>query len=328
MRIGLVSMEYPPETGGGGIGTQTYLKAHGLSQRGHTVHVITATDGRRRRVYRDAAVTVHRVVRARPFASYESSTDWLSYSLAVATELDRIDREVAFDILQFPEYGAEGFVYQSDRFAHRHARYVVQLHGPLAMFAEHLDWPDRTSAFYEVGSFMEGVVIRHSDLVLASSHNTAAFAAKHYDYPLEEIRVIHSAVDPTTFTAGRPVEDGRHPRLLFVGTVNVHKGVDLIVDAVLDLRAEYPGISVRIIGKGDRQAADLRHKVAAEHADAHFDFIGYVPREELPAHLAWCDIFVGPSTFEAGPGNVYLEAMACGRPVIACNSGGVPEVVV
>jgi glycosyltransferase involved in cell wall biosynthesis len=38
-------------------------------------------------------------------------------------------------------------------------------------------------------------------------------------------------------------------------------------------------------------------------------------------------VFVGPSAFEPGPGNIYLEAMASGRPVIACNSGGTPEVV-
>src|SRR5438093_665826 len=38
MRIGLVSQEYPPETAHGGIGTQTYLKAHGLAALGHAVY--------------------------------------------------------------------------------------------------------------------------------------------------------------------------------------------------------------------------------------------------------------------------------------------------
>jgi glycosyltransferase involved in cell wall biosynthesis len=52
-----------------------------------------------------------------------------------------------------------------------------------------------------------------------------------------------------------------------------------------------------------------------------------MPHADLPAQLAWCDIFAGPSTYEPGPGNVYLESMACGRPVIACNTGGAPEVV-
>jgi hypothetical protein len=40
MRICLVSQEYPPETAKGGLGTQTYLKAHGLALLGHEVHVI------------------------------------------------------------------------------------------------------------------------------------------------------------------------------------------------------------------------------------------------------------------------------------------------
>jgi glycosyltransferase involved in cell wall biosynthesis len=38
-------------------------------------------------------------------------------------------------------------------------------------------------------------------------------------------------------------------------------------------------------------------------------------------------MFAGPSAHEPGPGNVYLEAMACGRPVIAGNTAGTPEVV-
>ena len=57
------------------------------------------------------------------------------------------------------------------------------------------------------------------------------------------------------------------------------------------------------------------------------EFLRYVVHTDLPQHFAWCDLFAGPSVFEPGPGNVYLEAMACARPVIACNTAGAPEVV-
>ena len=71
----------------------------------------------------------------------------------------------------------------------------------------------------------------------------------------------------------------------------------------------------------------LREMIAAAGALDSIELIGYVPYTELPAHYAWCDYFAGPSLHEPGPGNVYLEAMACGKPVIACKSGGAPEVV-
>ena len=47
LRIALVSQEYPPETAKGGIGSQTFLKAHGLAALGHEVHVISrSADGK------------------------------------------------------------------------------------------------------------------------------------------------------------------------------------------------------------------------------------------------------------------------------------------
>jgi glycosyltransferase involved in cell wall biosynthesis len=83
-----------------------------------------------------------------------------------------------------------------------------------------------------------------------------------------------------------------------------------------------------MIGKGERSyIEELRQYADKGGAGGNLDILGYVPYSELPAHYAWADIFVGPSSFEPGPGNTYLEAMASGRPVVACNSGGTPEVV-
>src|SRR5205809_691275 len=111
MRICLVSQEYPPETGGGGIGTQTYLKAQGLAARGHDVHVISASWDREARTYRDRGVLIHRIPEpALGVPGYEESTYWLAYSTAVAQKLHAIAQDISFDIIQFPEYGGEGFI--------------------------------------------------------------------------------------------------------------------------------------------------------------------------------------------------------------------------
>jgi glycosyltransferase involved in cell wall biosynthesis len=328
MKVCLVSQEYPPESGGGGIGTQTYLKAHGLSARGHDVHVVSAAFEGRPRTYADRRAIVHRI--AVPIVSgagVESGTTWLAYSAAVADKLTALDEEIRFDIIQFPEYGAEGFVYQVDTFPRRTARYVVQLHGPLAMLRDHVGWPERGSALAAIGGVMERSVIGRADKILASSHNTARYCAAEYGCDLDAIDVIHSAVDTRRFTP-MPQPAGAHsPRVLFVGNLVDSKGFSLIVKAVLQLRAIYPDILLRAIGKGQYLGTRIDREIRAAGADDHVDMIGYVPHHDLPLHYAWCDVMAGASTFEPGPGNTYLEAMACGRPVIACDSGGAPEVV-
>jgi glycogen synthase len=329
MKICLVSQEYPPETGGGGIGTQTYLKARGLSDRGHDVHVVSASWDRVARTYGDGKALIHRIPEPElGISGYEQSTYWLAYSTAVADKIHELSKEIQFDVIQFPEYGGEGFVYQTDTFRYRTARYVVQLHGPLAMFAEHMGWPDRNSTLHQIGCFMERTVIHHSDLVLASSHNTARFCAQTYDYPLDQINVIHSGIEIEKFLPRSQVPNGSHPRILFVGNIAGSKGIGSLVKAVLALKERYPKISLRAIGKGDGEFLQhLERMVDSAGAQNNVDFRGYVPYEELPEHYGWCDFFAGPSTYEPGPGNIYLEAMSCGRPVIACDTAGTPEVV-
>src|ERR1700722_4602973 len=86
MRICLCSHEYPPETARGGIGTQTYLKAHGLAALGHNVHVVSRSIDEKTHRYRDGHVEVTRV----PGFEFEmpvhtTEADWLTYSVRVAS---------------------------------------------------------------------------------------------------------------------------------------------------------------------------------------------------------------------------------------------------
>lgn len=328
MKICLVSQEYPPETGGGGIGTQTYLKAQGLGARGHDIHVVSSSWDDRARTYRDGNATVHRIaVPSQRFDWHEPSTYWLAYSMLVAEKLHELDSRIAFDVMQFPEYGADGFIYQSENYRHRRARYSVQCHGPLIMFAEQVGWPEMGSTFQTIGCFMEREVIRYSDLVLASSRCIAELCADRYDYPLDDIHVIHSGVDTRAFAPAESAADEHFPKLLFVGNFTGSKGFDLLIDVVLRLRTDYPRIRLRMIGKGDEQRTRAERRITAQGAQSNFDIKGYVAHADLPREYAWCDIFAAPSRYEPGAANVYLEAMASGKPVIACNSGGAPEAV-
>src|SRR5207249_845436 len=255
MNICLVSQEYPPETARGGIGTQTWNKARALTRLGHTVHVLSCASqrGPDLRTATDDGVTVHRM---QPpgfeFPVYETPTYWLGYSWSVLRHLSRLMRTTPFDVIDFPEYGAEGCAYQLDRNPDNWTPVVVQLYGPLAMFVERIGWPEKDSEFHRIGTCMEGVSIRQADGLMACSVNIADFTASYYEVPRELIDVVYCDVDTELF---RPSDEREHvsgrPSVLFAGNITLNKGLKTVFVAVLQLRSKYPDIRLQILGKAD-----------------------------------------------------------------------------
>jgi phosphatidylinositol alpha-1,6-mannosyltransferase len=116
--------------------------------------------------------------------------------------------------------------------------------------------------------------------------------------------------------------------VIFVGKIVPNKGVEHLVDAACRIAADFPGLHLRLLGPGDeRLATRLREQAMTSGHPDLLEFAGFVPRAELPAHLSSAHLFAAPSLYEGGPGFVYLEAMACGLPVIACAGSGAAEVV-
>lgn len=336
MRICLVSQEYPPESARGGIGTQTWTKAHALTRLGHRVHVLAEAGRSGPRLLRTETVddvVVHRLQSPDiDVPIHEPQTYWVGYSWQVFRALRTLLRDgETFDIINFPDYGAEGFAFQLDRHAWCKIPVVVQLHGPLAMFAKRIGWPTLDSAFCRVGTSMERLSIGDADGWMASSHNIAAFAAEEYGVPLEAIDVVHCGVDPDVFAApdpGTPLPE--RPTVLFVGNVAPNKGIETVFAAVLRLRVKYPDIILRVLGKADDHLITKMQQTAWEQgADCSVEFLGFVSdRAKLPDFYRRAHVFASPADHEVGIANVYVEAMACGCPVVTGTTGGAPEAVI
>jgi glycosyltransferase involved in cell wall biosynthesis len=328
MRLVLVSQEYPPETARGGIGTQTHAKAHGLARLGHRVFVISHAPDEQPREYDDGPVKVIRVTgynRCAPVHTLEAW--WLTHSMSVAAALAALHEQVPIDLVDFPEYGAEGFVWLLNRNEGHRIPAVIQLHGPLAMLADTVGWPETDSELYRVGTFMEGTCLRLADAVFSSGACSADWCARVYAIPRERIAVMHTGLDVEHFSP-RAVEKAKRPTIVFVGRLSRSKGVLTLVEAALRLAARYPRLQLRLIGRGDADLLDhIRGLTAAAGQPDVIDLVGFVNREDLPEHLSRAQVFAAPSTYEGGPGFVYLEAMACGLPVIACSGSGATEAV-
>jgi glycosyltransferase involved in cell wall biosynthesis len=328
MRVALASQEYPPETAHGGIGSQTYLKAHGLAGLGHEVFVISLSPDEEPKEYLDGQVRVIRIPSGEAqLAPHTEPVQWLTYSVAVAAAVARLHERLPLDVVDFPEWGCEGFVHLLNRSEWNYIPTVVHLHGPLVMFAHKIGWPEIVSEFYRIGTVMEGTCLRLADGVFSSSRCSADWCARHYAIPREGIAVLHTGVDTRLF---RPVSapKDRRPTIIFAGNIVENKGVVLLVEAACRLAPEFPDLQLRLLGRGREDLIEELHaRAAAAGYPGLLDVPGFVRREELPRHLSRAHVFAAPSVYEGGPGFVYLEAMACGLPVIACEGSGVTEVV-
>lgn len=125
--------------------------------------------------------------------------------------------------------------------------------------------------------------------------------------------------------AGRPV-------VVCVSRLVPRKGQDVLIRALPAIRARIPGAAVLLVGGGPYRA-ELQRMAASMGVAGDVVFTGSVPSQELPAHYTAGDVFAMPCRTRRGGldveglGIVYLEASACGLPVVAGRSGGAPDAV-
>lgn len=178
-----------------------------------------------------------------------------------------------------------------------------------------------------------------ADLVLAVSGATRNDIVQGYGIEGEKVRVVHNGVDPALFSPGvcdetpeklRELEDKR--LVLFVGHFGRGKGIVHLIRAMRHVRAEIPDAHLVCVGgvpawlpKFDYWGA-LEREAALNGVERDVTLLNRVPNRELVGYYRAASVFVLPSYHEAFS-KVCLEAMACGKPVVATRSGGLQEAV-
>jgi D-inositol-3-phosphate glycosyltransferase len=180
----------------------------------------------------------------------------------------------------------------------------------------------------------EHVLVTRADRVLATGEDDV-FALVRLGARRSAIRVVPYGVDTETFQPDGPtLRRGERPRLLAVAGLDVEAGVQDILralrtvpEAELLVAGGPPTDDPEVDPARDRELARL-HGVAREaRVERRVRFLGAVRREALPALLRSADALVHVP-HRTGFGMVALEAMACGRAVVASAVGALAETVV
>lgn len=176
---------------------------------------------------------------------------------------------------------------------------------------------------------------RPFDRIHAISHFLERQAIRYGADP-SIIDVIPNGVDTDLFRAipnaperveelRRSLDLSRKRVIVSVSRLVQKNGIDTLLDAVPEILRSHPTAVVVLVGDGsDRRSLEARaERLGVRHA---VRFVGAVDHRETPDYLHLADAFVRPSRSE-GLGTAFLEAMACGIPVVATPAGGIPDFI-
>ena len=197
---------------------------------------------------------------------------------------------------------------------------IASYHTDVPGFAEHWNLGFLSNSIYRYARWIHNRV----DLNVCPSEFTRR---QLYDHNFERIEIWRGGVDIELYSPAKRSEELRNfltgnqperPLLLYVGRISPEKRIDRIYPIL----KEFPEVRLAIIGDGPSRT-DLERKFAGTNTV----FTGYLKGEGLASAYASGDIFAFTGDKETF-GNVVVEAMASGLPVLAPNSGGVTDLVI
>ncbi|MGA2909270.1 MAG: glycosyltransferase [Terracidiphilus sp.] len=174
-------------------------------------------------------------------------------------------------------------------------------------------------------------VLREADFLLAISEDLRKRIVT-LGAPPDKTRTLVSGCDISVF---HPMDcpdarqklriDPSAETVIYVGRLDLKKGLRELVEAAAKLHPSRPNLRVYLIGEGPDRPI-IERAIQANNAAGYFRVLPECGFDEVAVWMAAADVVTLPSYMEGCP-NVVLEALACGRPVVATNVGGIPEIM-
>lgn len=316
LKIGLVTQAYYPVLGG--VTEHVWHVGKELERRGHQVTVITGSVPHRlmpggSKQADDRGLRVLRHGMQMPFMSNGANV-YITFGWKLGRILQRIERQEKFDVVHV----------------------MSPLDPGLPLTASKAMRTPKVGTYHTArqpnGSFSDRVPNIFRPVFLdaikkVQQHIAVSLAAEefvHRYFSEVNITIIPNGVDTELFTPPQLDEDDIFT-ILFVGRMDPRKGAKYLFAALPFIEAAIKNFRIVVVGTGWMQKyydayipLSLRHRVT---------FTGYVSSEELPKYYQQADVYCSPATGNESFGIVLLEAMACGRPVVASDIEGYRSVV-
>jgi glycosyltransferase involved in cell wall biosynthesis len=174
---------------------------------------------------------------------------------------------------------------------------------------------------------LEALHARNADFVMTTSRYAADRIEQAYSVRVASI--VPELIDLVRWRQAlseHPAQpDSRYFTVLAVCRLYRRKRLDVLLEAVAQLRERIPVLRVRIVGSGPEEE-EFRAVWRKHRLEPIVEWLGDVSFGGLAREYNGCDIFCLPSVQE-GFGIVFLEAMAAGKPIVAARAAAIPEVL-
>jgi len=296
-----------------------------LVKDGHRVTVVAPLDQRPAGDIPFSFVGVHR-----PLLRY-SHARWIALSWLFARLLSCVS--TSFDIIHFTDAREALFLlYSQSRYGcvvgNVNDTYAAEDRDIMYYRQFYSDWLSRW-LYYRFLRICERNVYPKIGAIIANSNYTAKVLIEKYPVSPHRVRVCYKAINPeqcTSVLSTRASLPHNAPkRVLFVGSNMQRKGLPVLIRAAPYILASLPRTEFWVVGE-DRCIPRMKELCRAEGVEHAFRFWGWRSGSDLLKLYSQADVLAMPSLVEA-LGVVFLEAMACGIPVVGTSVGGIPEIV-
>ncbi|MCR4319051.1 MAG: glycosyltransferase family 4 protein [Candidatus Brocadiaceae bacterium] len=317
MKIALV---YPKYTTHGGTERFIFNFSRQLLDMGHEVHLVVGkVDGPV-----DRRTIVHKV----PIIKLGKFLKVLSFLLFS----QRILKKYQFDIVQGFGRTIKQDVFRAGGGCHKEYRKHVlkKIRNPLLRYFKLYQLRQLLILYTEKKQFSQG----NYKKIAAVSNRVKKEIVSNYGVPEADIEVIYNGVDTETFHPQNKERYGNEIRkifniksdekvILFLGTGFERKGLTLLMHACAIIKDSHPDTKLLVVGKDNNVQKHVR---LSRELGISNRVIFTGPQSDVKRFYAASDIFVFPTLYEPF-GNVCLEAMASGLPVITSRLNGASEIM-
>ncbi|MCJ7719129.1 glycosyltransferase family 4 protein [Candidatus Bathyarchaeota archaeon] len=193
--------------------------------------------------------------------------------------------------------------------------------GPISI--RHYNIPLTERILLPLTSRLHKETIKKCARIITITDQTKNLYIKTFDE--RNISTIPFGVDTDVFKPARLEERSEECEILYTGSLYPLKGVHDLIRAIANVRKHGLKANLTIVGEGQQKEA-LTALTRALGIEEHVKFEGFVPYSNMPSYYKRSDIFCFPTLGEPF-GKAVIEAMACGKPVIATNVGGPAEII-